>query len=51
MQFERYNQATQPYYVILDPLDETTIIDTGGYVPKGFSKFLERGVKKFYNED
>ena len=51
MQFERYSQATQPYYVILDPLDETTISDTGGYVPKGFSEFLERGVKKFYNKD
>ena len=48
MQFERYSQATQPYYVILDPSNEATISDTGGYIPNGFSKFLEKGVAKFY---
>ena len=47
MQFERYNQATQPYYVILDPFDESTLADTGGYIPKGFSQFLEKGANKF----
>ena len=47
MQFERYSQATQPYYVILDPSNEATISDTGGYIPNGFSKFLERGLKNF----
>ena len=51
MQFERYHQATQPYYVILDPSSETTISDTGGYIPNGFSEFLGRGVKKFYNKE
>ena len=51
MQFERYSQATQPYYVILDPSNEATIIDTGGYIPNGFSKFLEKGVTKFYKEE
>ncbi len=51
MQFERYSQATQPYYVILDPTDESTVSDTGGYIPKGFSKFLEKGVAKFYKEE
>ena len=50
MQFERYNQATQPYYVILDPFDESTLADTGGYIPKGFSQFLEKGADKFYNK-
>ena len=50
MQFERYNQATQPYYVILDPFDESTLADTGGYIPKGFSQFLEKGANKFYNK-
>ena len=49
MQFERYNQATQPYYVILDPKDESTLADTGGYIPNGFSSFLEKGNNKFYN--
>ena len=51
MQFERYNQATQPYYVILDPFDESTLADTGGYIPKGFSQFLEEGTNKFSKRD
>ena len=51
MQFERYNQATQPYYVILDPKDESTLADTGGYIPNGFSSFLEKGNNKFYNKE
>ena len=51
MQFERYNQATQPYYVILDPKDESTLADTGGYIPNGFSGFLEKGNNKFYNKE
>ena len=51
MQFERYNQATQPYYVILDPFDESTLADTGGYIPKGFSQFLEKGASKFSKRD
>ena len=51
MQFERYNQATQPYYVILDPFDESTLADTGGYIPIGFSQFLEKGANKFSKRD
>jgi thiol:disulfide interchange protein DsbD len=47
LQFERYKQATQPYYVILDPKNEQTLVDTGGYVPNGFADFLKRGVKAF----
>jgi len=47
LQFERYKQATQPYYVILDPKNEQTLVDTGGYVPNGFAEFLKRGVKAF----
>ena len=47
MQFERYQQATQPYYVLLDPENENTIVDTGGYVPNGFNKFLEKGLKNY----
>ena len=43
MQFEKYNQATQPYYVVLDPKNETTIVDTGGYIPIGFEDFLLEG--------
>ena len=43
MQFEKYNQATQPYYVVLDPKNETTIVDTGGYIPNGFEDFLLEG--------
>ena len=38
-----YNQATQPYYVVLDPKNETTIVDTGGYIPNGFEDFLLEG--------
>lgn len=48
LQFERYKQATQPYYVLLDPTNESTLVDTGGYVPNGFSNFLERGMNKFH---
>ena len=48
MQFERYQQATQPYYVILDPQNESTIADTGGYVPNGFSEFLSKGLSSYY---
>ena len=51
MQFERYNQATQPYYVVLDPSNESTLADTGGYIPNGFSEFLERGNNKYYNKE
>ncbi len=49
LQFEKYKQATQPYYVLLDPKDETTLVDTGGYVPNGFSNFLEKGMNKFHS--
>ena len=51
MQFERYSQATQPYYVVLDPSNESTLADTGGYIPNGFSKFLEKGNNKYYNKE
>ena len=47
MQFERYKTATQPYYVVLDPSNESTLVDTGGYIPNGFDKFLSRGLEKF----
>ena len=47
MQFQRYQQATQPYYVLLDPENENTIVDTGGYIPNGFNKFLEKGLKNY----
>ena len=50
MQFERYKQATQPYYVILDPETESTIADTGGYVPNGFEDFLKKGLSSYYIE-
>ncbi len=50
MQFERYKQATQPYYVILDPENESTIVDTGGYIPNGFEDFLLRGLS-LYNQN
>ena len=43
LQFERYQQATQPYYVVLDPADEYTLADTGGSVPNGFADFLFEG--------
>ena len=47
MQFERYKTATQPYYVILDPKNESTIADTGGYIPNGFDQFLAKGIEKY----
>ena len=47
LQFERYNQATQPYYVVLNPEDESTLADTGGYIPKGFHKFLTKGMESY----
>ena len=48
MQFERYKTATQPYYVILDPNTESTLADTGGYIPKGFDRFLSNGIKRYH---
>ena len=51
MQFERYKTATQPHYVILDPYNESTIVDTGGYIPNGFEYFLSKGIEKFSNAD
>ena len=48
MQFERYKTATQPYYVVIDPENESTIADTGGYIPSGFEYFLARGIEKYY---
>ena len=48
MQFERYQQATQPYYVILDPQNESTIADTGGYIPNGFAEFLSEGLSSYF---
>ena len=49
LQFERYQQATQPYYVMLDPSDESTLIDTGGYIPNGFADFLISGMTEYDN--
>ena len=49
LQFERYQQATQPYYVMLDPSDESTLVDTGGYIPNGFSDFLIGGMTAYDN--
>ena len=51
MQFERYKTATQPHYVILNPYNESTIADTGGYIPNGFEYFLSKGIEKFSNAD
>jgi len=47
LQFERYQQATQPYYVVLDPEDEYTLADTGGYIPNGFEDFLMDGLEAY----
>ena len=47
LQFERYQQATQPYYVVLDPADDYTLADTGGYVPNGFADFLIKGISAY----
>ena len=47
LQFERYKQATQPYYVVLDPFDESTMADTGGYIPNGFDQFLIKGIESY----
>ena len=47
MQFEKFKMATQPYYAILEPNSEESVIDTGGYIPKGFDTFLAKGVKAF----
>ncbi len=47
LQFEKYSQATQPYYVVLDPSDESTLADTGGYIPNGFDQFLIEGIESF----
>jgi len=51
MQFERYKTATQPYYAVLDPSNESTLVDTGGYIPNGFDKFLSKGLEKFNSKN
>ena len=51
LQFERYQQATQPYYVILDPSNEQTLAEIGGYVPNGFAEFLKKGIEAYYTEE
>ena len=50
LQFERYKQATQPYYVVLDPEDESSLAEIGGYVPNGFDEFLKDGVSAYYEK-
>jgi len=47
MQVERYGLSSQPYYVILDPRDETTLAEAGGYIPGEFQELLEQGLAKF----
>ncbi|MBL7014400.1 MAG: thioredoxin family protein [Candidatus Marinimicrobia bacterium] len=51
MQFERYQVASQPYYVILDPEDESTLAAKGGYIPDTFVDFLDQGLKEFSTKD
>ena len=50
LQFERYQQATQPYYVVLDPSNEKTLAEIGGYVPNGFADFLKKGIDNYYGK-
>jgi len=47
MKFERYQVASQPYYVILNPEDESTLAAEGGYIPDKFVDFLDQGLKEF----
>ena len=48
MQGERYGVASQPYYVIVDPEDESTLGEAGGFISKGsFAEFLEKGLGEF----
>ena len=51
LQFERYQQATQPYYVVLNPSNEQTLAEIGGYVPNGFAEFLKKGIDAYYTEE
>jgi len=51
LQFERYKQATQPYYVVLDPSNQETLAEIGGYVPNGFADFLKKGIDAYYNKE
>jgi len=34
---------------MLDPSDESTLIDTGGYIPNGFADFLISGMTEYDN--
>lgn len=48
MQVERYGVASQPYYVILDPKDETTLSEGGGYMGSdSFAQLLDKGLDAF----
>ncbi len=47
MQLERYGLASLPYYVILDPKDESTLAEAGGYIPNRFPEMLGEALAKF----
>lgn len=50
MQFERYQVASQPYYVLIDPEEESTLVAKGGYIPDKFVDFLDQGLDKYFNK-
>lgn len=48
MQVERYGVASQPYYVVIDPQDEQTLSEGGGYMSSdSFAQLLDKGLDAF----
>ncbi len=47
LEVDRYGNSSQPYYVILDPRDEATLAEKGGYIPGDFEDLLRSGLEEF----
>ncbi|MFO0981054.1 MAG: hypothetical protein U1E76_04765 [Planctomycetota bacterium] len=46
MEVERYAHH-QPYYVMLDPRDETVLVQRAGHILSGFADVLRAGLEEF----
>jgi thiol:disulfide interchange protein DsbD len=52
LQIERFQQIAQPFYAIIDPRDDKTLITFPGYDPdpQKFSEFLQAGLDAYNNK-
>lgn len=47
MQIQKYHIASQPFYVIMNPNDESSLGEKGGYIPNEFVEFLDSGLENW----